>query len=331
MNFSENSQIWVSISGVFVQIDAYESRIASLREKIDELNASVKENPLIEQNELLIEQLQEEIDLLQEQKSELEAAAGAASSLSPIEINFSLGSEELQKEIDEMIEAIDIFKLAVGLTWAIIKREASEIWYEISNEITSAWSSIWSDAEDDFNDFKTELSNGWQNIKTTCSLVFDEISTGWAEEKVEMAEAGNFAIDTAEGIVNGIIRGINWCAEKINDVFSFEIPEWIPKYGGQSFSANLGKVSEISLPRIPVPALASGAVLPPNKPFMAWVGDQKNGTNVEAPLSTIEDALRNVMAEQEYNFNITADGSLSALIRLLNLQINRENTRQTAF
>ena len=48
---------------------------------------------------------------------------------------------------------------------------------------------------------------------------------------------------------------------------------------------------------VPLPALARGAVLPPNKPFLAMVGDQKTGTNVEAPLSTIEQAVANVIAK----------------------------------
>lgn len=48
-----------------------------------------------------------------------------------------------------------------------------------------------------------------------------------------------------------------------------------------------------------LPALAKGAVLPPNKPFMAMVGDQKHGTNIEAPLSTIQEAVAEVMADYE--------------------------------
>ena len=43
--------------------------------------------------------------------------------------------------------------------------------------------------------------------------------------------------------------------------------------------------------------LAQGAVLPPNQPFLAMVGDQKTGTNVETPLSTIEEAVANVLTK----------------------------------
>ena len=44
-----------------------------------------------------------------------------------------------------------------------------------------------------------------------------------------------------------------------------------------------------------IPALAQGAVIPPNREFLAVLGDQKQGTNIEAPLSTIEQAVANVM------------------------------------
>lgn len=44
-----------------------------------------------------------------------------------------------------------------------------------------------------------------------------------------------------------------------------------------------------------IPHLASGGVIPANREFLAVLGDQKSGTNVEAPLSTIEQALENVL------------------------------------
>ena len=44
--------------------------------------------------------------------------------------------------------------------------------------------------------------------------------------------------------------------------------------------------------------LAKGAVLPANKPFLAMVGDQRHGTNIEAPLATIQEAVALVMEDQ---------------------------------
>ena len=46
-----------------------------------------------------------------------------------------------------------------------------------------------------------------------------------------------------------------------------------------------------------IPYLAQGAVLPAGKPFLAVVGDQRHGTNVEAPLATIQEAMALVMED----------------------------------
>lgn len=47
---------------------------------------------------------------------------------------------------------------------------------------------------------------------------------------------------------------------------------------------------------LPIPKLATGAVIPANREFLAVLGDQRHGTNVEAPLATIEQAVANVIA-----------------------------------
>ena len=48
--------------------------------------------------------------------------------------------------------------------------------------------------------------------------------------------------------------------------------------------------------QVPVPALAQGAVIPPNRQFLAMLGDQRSGTNIEAPLDTIRQALAETLA-----------------------------------
>ncbi len=58
----------------------------------------------------------------------------------------------------------------------------------------------------------------------------------------------------------------------------------------------------ISVPQIPVPKLATGAVIPANREFLAVLGDQKHGRNLEAP----EDLIRKIVREE------TANGSKGA-------------------
>lgn len=76
-----------------------------------------------------------------------------------------------------------------------------------------------------------------------------------------------------------------------------------------------------------LPHLATGAVIPPNREFLAVLGDQKKGTNIEAPLDTIKQAVAEVYSGSTDNININFSGSLSQLARVLNPQITRENRR----
>lgn len=77
-----------------------------------------------------------------------------------------------------------------------------------------------------------------------------------------------------------------------------------------------------------IPYLASGAVIPPNAPFMAVLGDQRNGTNLEAP----EDLLRKIVREEIGEINITTEvnfeGTLAQFVRALYPEIKSEAQRR---
>ncbi len=98
-----------------------------------------------------------------------------------------------------------------------------------------------------------------------------------------------------ESFINNIIRGLNWLITKINSI-SLKVPDWVPAIGGKGWSPRLNQMSSITLPR-----LATGAVIPPNKEFLAVLGDQKSGTNIETPLATMVDAFKQAMAESGAN------------------------------
>ena len=71
-----------------------------------------------------------------------------------------------------------------------------------------------------------------------------------------------------------------------------------------------------------IPALASGAVIPPNRKFLAVLGDQKSGTNVETPLSTIKQAVMEALAQgsrEPINVNLVVDGKTLARVVVPNI------------
>lgn len=119
--------------------------------------------------------------------------------------------------------------------------------------------------------------------------------TAWNGVKQIFTGIWNGIVSALETALNFIIDGINWVINGLNQL-KFSFPSWVPFAGGKSFGLNIPLVDSIELPR-----LAQGAVIPPNREFLAVLGDQKQGTNIEAPLSTIEKALENVMNRRGYS------------------------------
>lgn len=121
--------------------------------------------------------------------------------------------------------------------------------------------------------------------------VFEGIKKGLESAWSFIKKILNAIISGVEALTNGLINGINFLIKGINSV-GFDVPDWVPVIGGKRFGFDIRELREISIPR-----LAQGAVIPPNKEFLAMLGDQKSGTNVEAPLDTIKQALAEVLAE----------------------------------
>ena len=101
-------------------------------------------------------------------------------------------------------------------------------------------------------------------------------------------KAWNGVVDVFKGIVNILIDALNIFIRGLN-LIQFDFPDW--KILGDWAGKTLG----IDIPEIP--HLAQGAVIPPNREFLAVLGDQKHGTNIEAPLDTIKQAVAEVLAQ----------------------------------
>lgn len=152
---------------------------------------------------------------------------------------------------------------AAGLvTWSVINRDKIVQWIQ----------GLWSGIKTFWNSYIAPVFTAgfWRNLAITC---------------------GNGLITGFEGAINGIISMfetmINWIVGGLNKI-SFDVPDWVPGIGGSTFGFNIPKVS---FGRVSIPRLAQGAVIPPNREFMAVLGDQKHGTNIEAPLSVIQEAM----------------------------------------
>lgn len=145
--------------------------------------------------------------------------------------------------------------------------------------------------------FRGDWSAAWDAIAETALAVWDRIKSG-------IKSAVNGIIGFINGMIQAVVNGLNRVIDAINTL-SFDVPDWVPGIGGSTLGFNFGT---ISAPQIPY--LAQGAVIPPNREFMAVLGDQSHGTNVEAPLATIQQAVAAVM--QDYQ-----DGNLAALEQVI--------------
>lgn len=149
-----------------------------------------------------------------------------------------------------------------------------------------------------FTKLKEKIENILKKISEFVSNVFaGDWKDAWSGITDIFKDAWNGIIGFLEDAVNLIIDGINWMISKLN-TFSITTPEWLNKLsvtkglGGKTFGFNIPTLASVQLPR-----LASGAVIPPNREFMAVLGDQKSGTNIETPLSTMVQAFKQAMTE----------------------------------
>lgn len=138
--------------------------------------------------------------------------------------------------------------------------------------------------------------------------------SAWGGVKKVFKGIWNSIVIIAESAVNAIIKGLNWLISKINTI-KFTVPSWVPGVGGKSIGGHLSSLSEVHLPR-----LATGAVIPPNKEFLAVLGDQKSGTNIETPLATMVEAFKQAMSE-------SGNGTTTVVIQLDGKEIARSTVK----
>lgn len=171
-----------------------------------------------------------------------------------------------------------------------------------------------------FDDLKTTLGGWIDGVKTVfqglikflTGVFTNDWDMAWEGVKEIFKGMWNANISLLEGAINFIIKGLNWLIAQINKI-EFKVPDWVPGIGGESIGPNIPSISEVEIPR-----LAQGAVIPPNREFLAVLGDQRSGTNIEAPLETIKQALAEVMQSNGnggdivVNITTTLDGRVLA-------------------
>lgn len=149
--------------------------------------------------------------------------------------------------------------------------------------VTSVFGNIKQTVGNVINEIKTIFSGLIKFISGVFSMDFDK---AWEGIKDIFKGVWNTIIDLLNGAINIIIRGLNWLIKQMNKI-SFDVPSWVPAIGGKSIGVNISYISENVLPH-----LAKGAVIPANDEFLAVLGDQPHGNNIEAPEGLIRKIVR---------------------------------------
>lgn len=232
-------------------------------------------------------------------------------------------------------------KSGLETTWTAVKTSAGEKFQAIKDTVTTRWNEAKSSTESVWGDINSALGTKWEEIRSNATAKFadikDSIISAWNTLKSDtetiwggiwdaMKSVINTILGGVESMVNGVITAINKMIDALNNL-SFDVPDWVPGIGGESFGLDIPTVSKVHLPR-----LASGTVVPPRAgEFAAILGDNKQETEVVSPLSTMKQALMEALAESGVGGNqqvvIRFEGNLAQLGRVLKPVIDAENNR----
>lgn len=253
---------------------------------------------------------------------------------------------EKTRELSESAtRTLSNLKEKIANVWNIIKTSTSTTWNAIKKTLSGLWNSLKSTASTVFNAIKTKVVSVWDNVKNKTSQVWESVTT-FVSNKVEAIKnaitnkfnAARDAVRSAfEGIVNFIKAPINQAISIVNNAVgminnaiggiesAFSFGPWtVPTPFG---SKTIG--FHATFPRIgTIPYLASGAVIPPRSEFLAVLGDQKKGNNLEAPESLLRQIVREESGKGQrdgntYNVTVNASGR-----KLLDIIIDEAELRR---
>jgi phage-related protein len=232
------------------------------------------------------------------------------------------------------------FKNIVGGVWEAIKAMAIgalkniQIFFEgwknalvvILNFWLGVWKTVWTVIQaiavgvvKTVQGAWADLANWFRNNVTEPIRRAFESAINWI--RTHFDNAFSSISNIARGAFNGVIDLINGVLRRIADAIN----------GMAAMINQFSFLTRFSLPRVSapsIPRLATGAVIPPNAQFLAVLGDQKSGRNIEAPEGLIRQIIREEMDNApEQKITITFAGNLASLVRELKPHIDRENTR----
>ena len=237
-----------------------------------------------------------------------------------------------------------------------VKRDTDDSFKEVTKTSKSEWKESYGAVKDALEDMQRDtlkamknimgyIQSYWESVVIDTNLTWEMMSRKVDKELSNMAGSADIygkqmadnlvrAIGGAEtsiirslnniiSRVNGMVGNINNSIAGIESGFTFSYNVQLPN-GGRRFGNY-----HLTLPRVnTVPYLASGAVIPPRSEFLAVLGDQKKGNNLETPESLLRQIVREESGKGQndgntYNVTVNASGR-----KLLDIIISEAEMRR---
>ncbi len=207
-------------------------------------------------------------------------------------------------DVEGAIEGLKVALEGLKQAGAAVGRALKKAWQELLNwlgqKLGPEWKAFFERIGGYFGAWIANLKLGLNGIITFIKGVF----TGDLELAMQGVRdvgiaVGNSLLEFMAIVTNGFVDAINVLIGGLNSIVG-DIPDWVELFGLIVPGLPTALVSLKgfqTLPHWTPPRLAQGAVIPPNREFMAVLGDQKSGTNIETPLETMVQAFRQALSE----------------------------------
>ena len=176
----------------------------------------------------------------------------------------------------------------IGTKLGNLASKIATIWDNIKSSAHQKWTAIWSTVGDFVGKIKDGIVEKFTSAKDKVVEIFGGIK-----------DTIRNILNKVIGIVNGAIGTVNSAIGGIESALSFGPWEVPTPFGKKTigFSA--------TFPRVPtIPYLAKGAVIPPRSEFLAVLGDQKQGNNIETPEALLRKIVREESGVQQSGGNV---------------------------
>lgn len=171
---------------------------------------------------------------------------------------------------------------------------AYDVWYEQFENIMLAYIDVNSEF---MSEWQANMDTWW-NTMVIPFFAVEQWKLFGTNMKTGIIQGFKVIINEICGLLNQIISMFDAAFSQLEDSMN----DLIDSYNDSASALGTSTLSRVHykpMGGIKIPELANGAVIRGGNPFLAILGDQRSGqTNVETPLSTIEEAVSNVMSRQ---------------------------------